>query len=166
VTLSNADESTVEIDDAPRFEDGWSRAKAVLVGLLALFVLAGLAGVFGRGPLSMTSAAFASGRMEWERFARRQTAGPIIVRFETRSRANPAEVTLDRALLDRLTVAATHPTAQTRRASAMGETFAFALGEDRRGVVTFEVEPSRMGLVRGAVRVEGETIPVRMMVWP
>jgi hypothetical protein len=160
------DDDDIEIDAAPGFEDAWSKAKVVLVVLLSLFVLGGAAGLFGRGPLSKTSADFASGRLEWERFARRQTAGRITLEFKSPAPTAFAEVTIDRALADRLTITATHPMAAGQRATAEGESFLFALGPDRRGVVTFDVEPSRMGLARGSIRIQGQAVPVSLFVWP
>jgi hypothetical protein len=154
----------IELDSSPRFETGWAHAKVVIIAILSLFILAGLAGVFGRGPLSRGSASFAGGRVEWERFARRQTPGELSVTFQPAPAAS-RELTLDRPFLDAFKVTAIEPRALSERATAAGADYRLPVGADG-GRVTIAVEPSRAGLTRGSLRIDQARIPVTALIWP
>jgi hypothetical protein len=87
----------------PKIEQGWVRIQFVAWIVMTVLVVAGLSGVFGRGPLANATAASADGavRVTYERFVRFRTptattitlqgpfAGPVTVTFSQR------ELTID-----------------------------------------------------------------------
>lgn len=158
----------LDLNDSPRFEDNWAKVKAVLIVVLALFVAGGLAGVFGRGPLSRASAQLpASGaQVSWERFARNHTAGEISVEFTSPGPSPAAEIAFDRPLLDHVKITTTQPRAAIERANGAGAVYGFQMGPGGRGKVVFSVEPSKSGPADGAITVNGERLPLNIFVWP
>jgi hypothetical protein len=156
----------IEVDSEAGFEDRWAKAKAVIFVVLGLLILAGLAGVFGRGPLSKGEAHAGAARITWERFARANTPGKFEVELESPAAAQTVQVSLDRPLADGLKVNSTQPRAVTEQATANGVNYLFQLAADRRGRIAFSVEPSHMGPVRGSVDVDGMRTNLNLFVWP
>ena len=78
----------LEVGYDQRFEKSWSRAETVGRGLMALFLVAGLIGLFGRGPLShhTNSAEDAALAVDFEPVARSQTGTQVTLHL-----SNPTE---------------------------------------------------------------------------
>jgi hypothetical protein len=158
----------LSVAEAPHFEDRWARAKLVLVWLMGLIVLAGLAGAFGRGPLSRASAeAPAHGAtVSYERVQGKGTPGQILVELKRASPDTQADITLDPALAEHLSLTTTQPRSSAEWTSAEGETHRFLLGPHGRGKVVLFVQPSKPGLVHGALTLNGERVPINLLIWP
>jgi hypothetical protein len=158
----------LSVAEAPGFEDRWARAKIVLVSLMGLIVLAGLAGVFGRGPLSQAKAEAPdlAATVTYERIQGRDTPGQISLNFKRVSSRPDATVTLDPALAEHLNITTTQPRSIAAWNSADGASHRFQLGPDGRGKIVLLVQPSRPGVVRGALTVDGERLPINLLIWP
>ena len=156
------------VDEAPAFEHRWNQAKLVLIGLMSLFILAGLAGLFGRGPLSRATvtAPLSQAQVTYERFAARGTPGRISVEFKAPPAPSQATVTLDRPISEHLSVTLTEPHSASESASAEGTTYAFQLMPGSGGKIALSVSPFKSGPVKGAVTVNGERLPIHLMIWP
>lgn len=79
--------SGTDVETAPQFERSWSIAqRALQVGLL-VFLIAGIAGVFGGGWLSTTTVAVGPFDVTYERFVRKSV--PFRIKYILASRYNP-----------------------------------------------------------------------------
>jgi hypothetical protein len=156
------------VAEAPGFEDRWAKAKVVLVCLMTLFVLAGLAGVFGRGPVSRATAKTSESQalVTYERFAGRGTPGQMSLEFKQPNGPPLATLTLDPAVTDHMSITATQPRSSSESSSPAGATYGFQLGPDGLGKIVLSVQPFKAGPVRGALTINGERVPIQLMVWP
>jgi hypothetical protein len=147
-----------EQEEPATTEREWRVQRAGWV-LLALIVVAALAGVFGPGPLSWstTSAADGSLSVEYSRFAR--NGGPIAVRLEVAPSAavdGQVQVVLSSELLDSLEVRQIVPEPESQASTDDGVVFTFALEGDDPLEASVSATADAMGLRDGAVGLQGE----------
>lgn len=138
-----------EIGDDKIFERRWCVAQRIAWAALALFVLAGLAGVFGRGPVSQARARSDSGlaQVEYQRFGRFETPATLTVEIDPRAQAD-GEVTVlvSGALIKSLRIEQTAPRPAWVRALPGGELFAFHVAASGRSTsIRFAEEPYHAG---------------------
>jgi hypothetical protein len=156
----------VTVDEDPAFQRRMWLGQRVGWVLIAVTVLAGLAGVFGSGPLSSSSAETADLRVEYERFARLQQP----TRFKCVFTGTPAkaEIALNRDFVDAVRVDAIMPTPVQIEAAGEGMVYRFA--GSSLAAVTFDVTPSEFpsefGMLDAIVRTATGTVAFQQFVYP
>jgi hypothetical protein len=117
---------SIEVGSDIDFEKRWRHLQITIWSLLILFVVAGLLGVFGRGPLSKTRVANATVGAEYERFARFKTPASLTLVIPESSRLPEVfSVTVDTHLLEGIRAEQTTPTPIATHTSARGASFEF-----------------------------------------
>jgi hypothetical protein len=149
----------LQIDQALDFQRRFHVLQRIAWWLLALVPVAAVAGLFGGGLFSETTAgSSASGvTVSYDRFARMSADTQIELRL---TRADgPTTVSISRALLDRYQVSEIRPEPArvVTRADHIDYVFAAAAG----GKALFEVQPDSAGSSSGTVTVAGGA-PVRV----
>lgn len=129
--------------------------RAMLTGILLL----ALAGVFGTGPLSWSSASTADGSLtaEYARFARR--GGPITLRLHVAESAvvdGRVRVVLSHELLETLEVRHITPDPVAQVSTDAGVVLAFELEGDVALEASINATADAMGVHQGTVGLEGE----------
>lgn len=165
----------LDVGMSERFEERWWKVERIGWGVMLLFVLAGLSGVFGRGPLSRATAEAPDGsmRVEYERFARNHTPGMLAVTLRGAALVPPrATVWLSRELTDALPVSRVvpQPVSTTPRADGTLYTFDVPAATDS-ATVHFAVEPATPWRKRGQVRAgdgatAGAAVTLPVFVYP
>lgn len=126
--------------------------------VLALIVVAALAGLFGTGPLSWSSASAADGSfsVDYPRFAR--NGGPVALRL----RADPSaavdgqvRVSLSQELLESLEVSQIVPEPESQTSTDDGVVLTFALEDDAPLQASVSGTGDAMGWREGTVGLEG-----------
>ena len=159
----------VEVGFNEDWERRWWRIERGGWMVLALFVLLGMSGVFGRGPLSKATAGEAGGplRVEYERMARNHTP-TVITAYLRPMGAGEQTVWLSRDLLDGMPISRVVPQPASASATADGQLYAFRLpaGSDS-AKVEFYVEPGRVGRRSGRVALAGTPpLTLKQFVFP
>lgn len=162
-----AEPPPLELDNDPGWERTWPVIESVLVALLSLFVLAGLAGLLGKGPLSKAQAQLPglAATVTYERLARNDTPADLTVQWKGAPAARLAQITLDRSLLDALTVTDSTPRAVAAAPLADGVAWFFPVAPEG-GQVTFHVQPRRPGPANGRLGLFGRAVPLNFFVFP
>jgi hypothetical protein len=166
------DADSLEVGADRSFERGWHRLQKLIWTVLVLFVLAGAAGVFGRGPLSKGNAGSDTGasQLEYERFARYKT--PAMLTLTVNKTANPhgqIMVSVSRSLADTLHFEQTTPRPIAMQSVDQGVALFFA-GPAVPGKlhIRFAQEPQKPGPVAGFLSIAdgGGNIAIRQIVYP
>ncbi len=162
----------LEIDqDLVQQRRDW-RVQRIGWAVMGLILLAACLGLFGHGPLSRATAGDGGGPLqaEYERFCRLQTATTLRLRIQPAAvRDGRARLWLDRDYLNAVSLGAVVPEPERVEVGSDRIMYEFAVDESGEGpaVVSFELEPQRPGLLRGAAGLEdGPSIPLRMWVHP
>jgi hypothetical protein len=125
--------------------------------VITLLVGIGLAGGFGRGPLSNAVATTANGRLEYERLLRYKT--PSSYRLTLTPAAGGGDqvrVMIDAALLAKLKVSQIVPTPQFTEPRADGVVLVYPAASLREAFsVELSLEPKSIGGLRGSIGVLG-----------
>ena len=160
----------LNFDDA--FEKQWWRLEKLFWIFAAIILACGVAGLFGRGPLSEASVSDQSGDLSvhYERFARFSTPNTLAVRARKGKFATETvSVHLNGSQLveDRLQVVQPHPL-YVRPDGKNGAYFTFDLP---KGVeyadVLFTQQPATVGFFRSEVAVAGHpAVSFSQFVWP
>ncbi len=146
----------------------WALQRVLWVAI-AVLLLAGLAGLFGSGPLSHAETGTAALSLEYERLARLYTPSELKVRIGPGAATDGTVVLwLDRAFLDTNKLEAVLPEPEDEEAGGERVIYRFAVAEPGSPIeVTFELEPERVGRVEGRVGlVEGPELAFGQFVYP
>jgi hypothetical protein len=137
----------------------------------AIAVLAALAGLFGSGPLSKTTAGEQGGPLwlEYSRFGRFRA--PLMVRVHIGPNAvqqGPVRLQLGRHYLENVQIEGVTPPPEQVEAGPDYLTYVFAVSEPSRSTaVTFFLTADQIGRQRGCVGlVEGPTLCFRQFIYP
>lgn len=135
---------------------------------MALIVLAAVAGLFGHGPVSRTTAGNPSSiRVEYERFARHGGRVELTAHLPPNLVGEAASVTLDRAFLERVRISGIAPRPEAETMLPDGVRYRFAVSGQPAAPITFHLEPQEAGLVSGSIRGDGgPPVPVRLFIYP
>jgi hypothetical protein len=161
-----------EIGEDEGFERRWQIAQRIAWLFLAVFVIAGLAGVFGRGPISSIRAASASGlaTVEYDRFARFEAPAVLKVSVDPHAATNGSvSVLVSGPVLEALRIEQTSPRPLWVKAAPDGELFAFAAaGAGDRVSIRFGEEPRHTGHLTGRLQVDsrGGSVAISQIVYP
>ncbi len=163
---------SVDLDADIGYELRWWRFEKAFWALAAFVLVLGLAGIFGRGPLSEASARGAGGRLtlHYERIARFSTPDTLEVRVRSASagdRAVIVHLSGEQLVANRLEVVQPHPLL-VRPDGARGAYFTFAIPSgERYADVSFTQQPATAGFIRSRVTIPGYPgIRLTQFVWP
>lgn len=137
--------------------------------LLALFILAALAGLFGNGPLSDARVQSEDGWwLEYERFGRRVSPLKLTFYLPVQESTDQVRVRIDRQYLDACQIQYITPEPLETRldTNALVYVFPSIAGRDRVQIV-FQLEPQRLGVISGQAAV-GDQSPVvfEQLIYP
>lgn len=144
----------IKIETAPAFDRNWYRVRAALQVLLALFVLAGLAGLFGGGWLSSSIVRIGPIEVTYDRFARKTVPFRIVARSVDQLPVGRVSMTLGRTLTEKAAIIRTIPTAASSKETPDGTAFAFT-SDDARPEVTILIQPDRFGVFEWKLKIDG-----------
>lgn len=160
----------LEIDENPKLQNATWTIERVAWVVMALLVLAGLAGAFGHGPLSRSEARTPDGALtvEYPRITRLDAADELELRFRPGG-SGTATVEIDGSFSSNFVVerAQPEPTAQRTHEGGMSLDFEVAPGV-REQVVVMHVRPRRPAFpARATVGLRGETpVEIAAVVFP
>jgi hypothetical protein len=157
----------IEVGSDIDFEKRWRRTQWIVWTVMILFVIAGLLGLFGRGPMSKKTVTEGATQVEYERFARYRTPAPMTVSLLPSNASSPqVEMQLDDTLLDGLRAEQTKPQPLSWRHA--GSSAVLTFDRPRSGMlrVHFAQEPPRAGPTTGHVVVDGHSFTIKQFVYP
>jgi hypothetical protein len=166
--LSGSDDSATDIRTYPGFERRWNVFQTVVQVLIGLTIAAGLAGLFGDGPLARAERAVPGTPLvlRYDRFLR---AGyPSQMRVTIARPLDDEHVALDLSadFLEHVSVSATQPRAESVDATPAGVTYRFRLGSERRGDIAFMLAPREYGATTARVSALGRTVELPLLIYP
>jgi hypothetical protein len=125
-------------------------------GLLALLIIAALAGLFGNGPLSSAQAHSPGGWwLEYERFGRRMSPLTLTLHFPADKLAEQVRVQVDRQYLASCEIQQITPQpAETHLEQGSLVYFFPAAASEDWVEITFYLQPQRFGMLSGQVAVD------------
>jgi hypothetical protein len=164
----NRSDQGLQLDDGTAFHERmWRLRRVGRLGML-LFILLGVAGLMGRGPLSRAEVRDARGlRIVHERFARVEAPQTIRAQIPAPP-AGAYQLAVSRDFLDRVRIESVVPEPVLAEARADRVIYGFARGPGPDpAVVTFHFTPNSAGLVRAGFGVPGlAPLTIRMLVYP
>jgi hypothetical protein len=146
--VSEAGHEGLELNDDPVFDRRQGRVQRVGWALLALVLVAALAGVFGSGPVSSGSAASDDGRLEvgFDRFVRRGGENALDLTLDPAlAEAGEIEVAISATWLDGIDVEAVSPEPTDVRTEGDRQVYVFAVAGDAPLVVTLSYSSQVVG---------------------
>ncbi len=161
----------VEVGLDLQFEKRWRVTQWCMWILLTLFVIAGAAGLFGRGALSKAEVLSGNGSLlvEYQRFARYQT--PAVLKVTIRQSADVGRhivLTLPMELLETLRLDQTSPlpeTVTTTDGSAVLRFSAAAQGAQMQ--IKLAQQPDKPGRLAGSIAVQGAgAVFIKQLIYP
>ena len=155
----------LQIDEALDFQRRFDRIQRVAWWLLALVPVAAVAGLFGGGLFSETTAgARAAGlAVTQDRFARRTAETEL--ELELTRGAGPTEVAITRGFIDRYALVEARP--EPLRVATLRDRIVFTFAARAGGRATLVLQPEAIGVARGTVTVTGgSAVGIRQLVYP
>jgi hypothetical protein len=153
----------LQIEQSLDFQRRFQRVQTIAWRVLALVPVAAVAGLFGGGLFSQTTAKGAGVTVSYDRFGRRSVDTELAV---TVSRARrPVTISISRKFLDGYDVSEVRP--QPERVAAYADRFVFAFAALPGARVSFTLQPQRLGSAGGTVTVAGSRpVQLRQLVYP
>ncbi|MDA0180574.1 hypothetical protein OJ997_09745 [Solirubrobacter phytolaccae] len=153
----------LQIDQSLEFQRRFRRVQKLAWRVLALLPVAAVAGLFGGGLFSQTTAGSAGATVSYERFGRRSVDTQLEVTVARARR--PVAVSVSRAFLDGYDVSEVRPPAE--RVTAHADRLVFDFTALAGASVSFTLTPKRLGSGRGTVTVAGSRpVRVHQFVYP
>jgi hypothetical protein len=146
----------IEVGSDMNFEEKWWKAEAAIAVISALFVIAGLFGFFGQGPMAKTRSEQAGITLEWERYTRFRTPTEIVVHLPNEVlRTGHARIWINGPFLDTARLDNVIPKPDHTEIKDDGVLFDFATDPNSKTAhVVFVQEPTKIGTIRGQISVE------------
>jgi len=157
----------IELTHDPQFHRlEWRAARMAWAVLLALMSAMAL-GAFGEGPLSARSRANPAGliRVDYQRILRAGSPTDLIVHV-TSGADGVASIALGGELVQGLRITHIDPQPRTSIARAGSIEYLFDATAGDVATVTFTLQASRPGIVRGCVRSTNATVDIVHFVFP
>lgn len=162
----------IEAGCDPAFERGWWRVQRICWVVFSILLLAGVAGLFGNGPLSRATAEppGAELHVRYERLARRETPTILELHLDRPALASgQVRIRLNRELVQRLRIKDIIPAPLSTQPLAGGARFTFSTDPTLdSATIVFIQDPTVPGIVDGEVAIEGadQSVQVRQFVYP
>jgi len=161
------DELEVGYDSA--FERKWRTIELVSHGLMAAIVIAALAGLFGRGPLSHRTHWTPDHRfgVDFEPLARYGTTTQVTLHLSSPDPDVPVDVFVSSALIEPMGLQSIFPRPLDREAIGGGITYRFMIpaGQDS-GLARFVLKPATVGPVQIELHQGDASLSFRQWVLP
>jgi hypothetical protein len=139
-------------------------------GVLWVILLAGVLGLFGRGPLSRARATDERGwQVEYDRFGRDLTPGTLVITIPAGAEPrDTAMLWLDRGFVDAVKIRLVTPEPVAVSATSNRLEYRFLTHAEAGALhITFELEPQRVGWIEGRAGAPGTPgIPFHQLVYP
>jgi hypothetical protein len=160
----------IELEQAPEFQRREWTVQRVGWALMLLVVGAGMAGAFGRGPLSSRSAGGVGFRLEYERLLRHRTPSTLELRVEQGAAVpdGTLRVWISGEYLQTMEVERILPEPEGVQVVADGFVYSFRTGIPDRGVTVFiDITPEGYGSEEGRIRLgDGPPLHFAQFVFP
>lgn len=151
---------------------GHTLAEKIALGLLTLFVVAALLGLFGDGPLSEAVASSSDGqlRVDYQRFCRRNAPQTLDITLPTQAGAQHVELSINGDYLRRVQVTEIlpHPMQSIRHQASLLRFATDGSGEPM--LVRLHLEPQYAGVQQAHFAVgpadQGREIHFKQLVYP
>lgn len=142
----------IEINDDPKFQHRTDRVQKVAWVLMALFVMASLAGWLGQSRFSTREAANDRVKVEYDAFVRRGTETELRIEVVPRSGDTEVAFSLPRRYLERVSIEKIFPEPARTEPTEDGVRFVYRTGGHEEAVdVVLTVVPQKPGRFRGEV---------------
>ncbi|GEP07832.1 hypothetical protein [Methylobacterium oxalidis] len=166
--ISSTDATEIQLEANPGFERRWNHVQTALQCLIALFVSAGLVGLFGQGWLARATKAFdrAPLQVHYERLLRANAPTEVRVTVASPLPSETLQIGVGSELLEHASINSTQPRAASIDATASGVTYSFRLGPDRQGAITFKLAPRRIGWIVAQLSSQGEQLDLPLLIYP
>ncbi|GJD63102.1 hypothetical protein [Methylobacterium frigidaeris] len=171
--LSQSDDTATEIRTFPVFERRWNWFQTGVQSAIGVVIAAGLAGLFGDGPLAHAERAVPDTPivLRYDRFLRAGLPSQMRVAITRPLDAEHLDgehlaIGLNAAFLEHVSVTATQPRAEAVDATPGGVTYRFRLGPERRGDITLMLSPREAGTVAARVSALGRPVDLPLLIYP
>ena len=155
--------------DVPFQRADW-RAQRIGWVVLFLIVLAALAGLLGKGPLSDVSAASPQGQIqvEYDRFLHYRDPTSLQIHLKPPADAdNELRVAFDHSYLHGFEIQRITPEPREELAGETEHVFVFEADDVRRSTwIVLHLDPDEFGTIEGSLRVGDESILIRHFIYP
>ncbi len=152
---------------------GHSRIERFAFGLLVLFIVGALLGLFGDGPLSRTTAASTDGqvRIDYQRFCRRVTPQLLDITFPVPAGADSVELTINDQYLRGVQITETFPQpVESSHGESAGKLRFSTAGNGKTMSVRVHLRAQEAGLLDARFRVgppgKAAEVSFRQLVYP
>lgn len=159
----------LEIEQDLEHEKTASRVRRIGWTVLFLLWLAGLAGVFGSGPLSWSTASAPGLRLEYERFVRSTAPQELTLHLGPSVTAHPkVRLWVDREYLDNQQIESVVPEPESVEAGSDRVVFVLSMAElGKPTSVVFRLQTQRAGSRDGRIGVEeAGSLQFHQIVYP
>jgi hypothetical protein len=155
--------------DLPFQRREW-RAQRMIWILLSILLVAAVAGLVGPGPLSLTSTGSAGLQVRYLRFGRWQAPQSLVV-SASQAGSGPLRLSINRSYLDSMSVQQITPQPANVKLSGQAFIYTFATGTGASNSITFDLQPTSMGLVHGTIALlaapgNGSDVNFRQLIYP
>jgi hypothetical protein len=160
---------SVEIHEDMPFQERTWRVQRVGWVVMALIVLAGLAGLFAGGPLASAAAEGPGVRVEYGRFERWHGASTLLVRLAADAvQEGRVALLLDGRYVERVQIEHIVPPPERTLTTSEGPVFIYSVAQGGvPGTIAFSIKPERAGVLRGRIGLPGrEAAQFTQIVWP
>jgi hypothetical protein len=143
-----------EVGHDPGFEARWWMVEKASWAVMLALLIAGVIGLFGRGPLAQHSVSAGTTEIRYERVLRYKTPTVITVNTTAAAAGGDLHVFVNRALLSRVQLERIVPQPIATFPRSDGALFLFRPSGPSAEITLVE-QPGQVGVVRGAIAVEG-----------
>lgn len=160
----------LEISQDLSFQRREWRAQRVIWIFIVVLLAAALAGLIGPGPLSLVSAGSSRFQIRYLRFGRWQAPESLVISISGEG-PRPLQVSFNRSYLDSMSVQQITPQPASARLSGGAFIYSFATGKGSSTDITFDLQPSSMGLIHGTITMlvaggQGPRLDFRQLIYP
>jgi hypothetical protein len=159
----------IQLEDDPRFHRRNWRVQRFGWAVMAVVLLAALAGGLGRGPLSWASARSAGGtiEVEYDRVLRHAAPSTLRVTFTPASAGPAASLRLPRQFVEDAVLQSILPAPARAWSDGRYLTYEFALAQRTPLTVVFDFQPDGYNWLHGEVaQPGGEAVRFRQFILP
>jgi hypothetical protein len=163
--------SKLDLDEDMEFQEKDWRAERIAWVFMALFVIAGLLGVFGRGGISNASQKSADNKMEvkYQRFLRYHTEDELEIKINRNTKSNSLHLLLGKAFNKKIQVQSIDPKPEKMLITEKGVLYIFPVAPAlRKANITFYIKPEKMGSLQTyiACNEEGSQVQFNQYIYP